>query len=582
MKYKTKLTFKIYWEHAMRYKGSFFVVVFAIFIGDIFRTAAPYYYKKFFDALAVDSTKEVLVSILLIVLVLELAGQVAKRLGIFFNSYFQTSVMRDLTNTCFRYLHKHSFNFFNSSFVGSLVKRVNRFYRSFERAADKLMLDLLPIVTNVLFVIIVLSFRNIVLGIAISVWVVIFCVITYALTKYKLKYDVERSVMDTKVTGRLADTITNHGNLKLFNGYKREGAFFAGLTQKLAKIRRFTWDLGNGFDAVQGILMIFLEVGLMYYAIGLWEQGILTIGDFALIQAYLMAIFHRLWNFGRIFRDLYEALADAEEMTEILDTPHEIKDGKRAKELVVKKGKIELKDVRFHYHKTRKIIDKLNIKIKSGGRIALVGPSGAGKSTIVKLLLRQHDITSGRILVDGQVISKVTQESLWQNMSLVPQDPMLFHRPLMENIRYGKPDATDEEVVAAAKLAHCHEFITEFPNGYETYVGERGVKLSGGERQRVAIARAILRNAPILILDEATSSLDSESEMLIQDALDVLMKGKTVLVIAHRLSTIMKMDRILVIDGGDVVEQGSHRQLLKKKSGIYQKLWKLQAGGFVS
>jgi len=213
--------------------------------------------------------------------------------------------------------------------------------------------------------------------------------------------------------------------------------------------------------------------------------------------------------------------------------------------------------------------------------IIFCAPSGAGKSTIIKLLLRQHDLMSGKIEIDGQRISRVTLESLWESISLVPQDPILFHRSLMENVRYGKPGASDKEVFEAAKLAHCHEFISQFPDQYNTYVGERGIKLSGGERQRVAIARAILRNAPILVLDEATSSLDSESERLIQDALDILMKNKTVIVIAHRLSTIMRMDRIIVVDEGEIVEEGTHTQLLKKKDGLYARLWKVQAGGFI-
>jgi ATP-binding cassette subfamily B protein len=321
---------------------------------------------------------------------------------------------------------------------------------------------------------------------------------------------------------------------------------------------------------------------MIYAAIQFWSNGLLSIGDFVLIQSYLIIIFNKLWGFGRVIRHFYEHLADAEEMTEILDTPHDITDIKHAKELVVKKGKIEFVGVNFYYHKTRKVIDRLDLKIKPGERIALIGPSGAGKSTIMKLLLRQYDVTSGKILIDGQHISKVTQASLWQNISLVPQDPVLFHRTLIENIRYGNPDANKEEVLAASKLAHCHEFINEFPDAYETYVGERGVKLSGGERQRVAIARAMLRGAPILVLDEATSSLDSESEMFIQDALDKLMKKKTVIVIAHRLSTIMKVDRILVIDQGKIVESGTHKELLGKKKGIYKKLWKLQAGGFLA
>jgi ATP-binding cassette subfamily B protein len=287
------------------------------------------------------------------------------------------------------------------------------------------------------------------------------------------------------------------------------------------------------------------------------------------------------WDFGKIIRKIYEYLAEAEEMTVILNTPHEIVDIRGSKELVVKSGKIEFENVDFYYNKGRKIINKLNLVIKAKETVALIGSSGAGKTTLVKLLLRMHDINKGKILIDNQDISKVTQESLRENISLVSQDPILFHRSLMENIRYGKFEATDKEVMEAAKLAHCHEFISNLSQGYGTYVGERGIKLSGGERQRVSIARAILRNAPILILDEATSSLDSESENLIQNALEELMKNKTVIVIAHRLSTIKKADRIMVVDNGKISEEGSHSKLIDSKDGIYKKLWELQVGGFI-
>ena len=268
-------------------------------------------------------------------------------------------------------------------------------------------------------------------------------------------------------------------------------------------------------------------------------------------------------------------------MVEVMLLKHEIKDLPSAKKLLVKKGEIEFKDLGFSFSKTHEALKNINLIIKPGEKVALIGPSGAGKTTFVKLLLRLHSPTMGQILIDGQDISEVTQESLRENISMVPQDPVLFHRTLTENISYGKRNATKKEIEKVAKSAHCDEFIKDLPAGFETYVGERGIKLSGGERQRVAIARAILKNAPILILDEATSSLDSASEMLIQDALNNLMNNKTTIVIAHRLSTIQKMDRIIVIDNGEIIEQGNHNELLKNKNSLYKKLWELQAGGFL-
>ncbi|OGH90757.1 MAG: hypothetical protein A2479_00655, partial [Candidatus Magasanikbacteria bacterium RIFOXYC2_FULL_39_8] len=491
MKYNTKLTFKIFWQHASRYKLAMFVLSTTIIMAGSLAIIEPLFYKKFFDVLVAGGSREVLVSLLGTILTLYLIEWALWRIAGFINSYFQTRVMGDLSITCFNYLHKHSFSFFNNNFVGSLVKRVNRFYHAFEGVADACTWDLLPIIVDVILVIIVLSTRSPFLGVGLGIWVTIFCLVNYAFSRYKLKYDVERSEMDSKVTGILADTITNHSNVKLFVGYDREKKYFERMTRILNKMRKFTWDISSVFEAFQMLLMICLEIGIFYFAISLWEKGVLTVGDFVLIQAYLLRVFMKLWDVGRIIRRFYEHLADAEEMTEILDQPHDILDVKNAKRLVVSNGQIEYRNVNFYYHKTRKIIDHFNLTIHPQEKIAFVGPSGAGKSTIVKLLLRQHDITDGTIEIDNQRISHITQESLWENISLVPQDPILFHRTLMENIRYGRPDATDGEVKDAAKKAHCHEFINEFPEKYDTYVGERGVKLSGGERQRVAIARAI-------------------------------------------------------------------------------------------
>jgi len=585
MKNNTKKTFKIYLRQALDYKVAGFFIIFSIFGAAVTAVVIPLFFKDLFNVLAggqpsigrVDS----LISILFIIAGLNLLEWFFWRGATFTDSYFLPKVMADLSNNCFAYLHQHSFDYFSNNFSGSLVKRVKWFVNAFRVITDKILWSLFPLFIQILIISFFLFRINIFLGLVVILWAVIFLSVNWIFTKYKLKYDIKRSEAETQTTAALADTITNHSNVKLFNGYKREIDRYSQVTEKLRRLQMFTWNLGNIIESVQGFLMIVLELGIFYLAIKLWGRGILTIGDFVLIQTYLLTIFMRIWDFGREIREIYEHLADAEEMTIILNTPHEIQDVLGAQQLRVRVGKIEFKDVVFNYHKTRAVLNKFNLLINPGERLALIGPSGAGKTTVIKLLLRMYNLADGQILVDGQDVSKVTQESLWRNISLVPQDPILFHQTLMENIRYGRPKATDEEVSAAAGAAHCHEFIDKLPDGYNTYVGERGIKLSGGERQRVAIARAILRNAPILVLDEATSSLDSHSESLIQDALNKLMVGKTVIVVAHRLSTIKKMDRIVVIDKKGIIEEGSHQALVGRANGLYKKLWELQAGGFI-
>lgn len=557
----------------------------SIFTARILDLITPLYLRDFFNVLSASTPSpavvESLIGILLIIAGLKFTEWLVWRVATFSDSSFTSKVSFDLGNFCFAYLHRHSFSYFNNNFVGSLVKRVKWFVKAFETITDRFAWSLFPLAVDITVISLVLFYTNFWLGFGVLVWTIVFLTINWFFTRYKLKYDIARSEAETVTTKVLADTISNSVNVKLFNGYHREVKAFSAVMKDFTAKRLWAWTLGNIIEAVQGFLMTALEVGIMFLAVWLWQQGKITIGDFILIQTYLISIFIRTWEFGRVIRTIYENLADAEEMTAVLETPHEIQDVVGAKKLKVPKGEIKFNQVSFNYHETRKLLVKLSLNIAPGERLALVGPSGAGKTTITKLLLRMHDLTGGQILIDGQDISKVTQESLWENISLVPQEPILFHRTLMENIRYGKPKATDKEVLAAARAANCHNFISRFPEQYNTYVGERGVKLSGGERQRVAIARAILRNAPILILDEATSSLDSGSEKLIQDALNKLMKGKTVIVIAHRLSTIRKMDRVIVINKKGIVEEGSHDELLVKSGGVYQNLWRLQAGGFI-
>jgi len=404
---------------------------------------------------------------------------------------------------------------------------------------------------------------------------------SFIFSKWKLKYDIKVAEKDSIATGYLSDTITNQNNIQLFNAFDFESQGYKKVTNEQAKITRFAWNLDAIVEGGQALLSFSIEFILFFFAIKYWEQGLITIGVFVLLQAYIINIIYELWGFTRLIRDTYQSYADSKEMVEISLLPHEIKDSLLAKELVVDKGKIEFKNLGFSFNNTREVLKDIDLIINPGEKVALIGPSGAGKTTFVRLLLRFYSATKGKIFIDGQDISTITQESLRKNIAMVPQDPILFHRTLSENIAYGNRGVGIEEIKVSAKLANCEDFVNNLPNKFETFVGERGIKLSGGERQRVAIARAILKNAPILILDEATSSLDSDSEMLIQGALDNLMKNKTTIVIAHRLSTIQKMDRIIVVDNGRIIEQGSHKELLNKRNSLYKKLWELQAGGFL-
>ena len=579
------LVLRIFWEHARRYKMAVFLVVFFHAGVNVVETIIPLYYKQFFDVLASTSTPTnsvVQQLFFLTVLIASLYGVawVFRRISQFANVYIQPHVKADLMRTSFAYLEYHSYKFFLNSFAGSLVRRINRLDRSFETLADHIHYAYLPFLVTFPIIIVVLFMRHWLLGTVFMVWLIVFMIAQYAVTAWKQKYNIALAAKDSETTGVLSDTISNITTVKSFAGEEKEYSMVHAITEELRRLRYKTWNIDEWINTVQGALFIVVEVSLLYTAVLLWQRSLVTVGDFALIQAYIIRAFDQVWHLGQTMRKSYEALAEAHEMVEILNMPHEVNDPARIKKLVVSAGNIVFHDVSFNFNETRSILKKFNLSIAGGEKIAFVGPSGAGKTTITKLLFRFYDITSGKITIDNTDISKVTQKSLRQSISLVPQEPILFHRTLMENICYGRFDTPEKEAVEAAKKAHCHEFISQLPDGYNTFVGERGIKLSGGERQRVAIARAILKNAPILVLDEATSSLDSESEALIQDALSVLMKDKTVIVIAHRLSTIMKMDRIIVMEGGDITAMGTHADLLSKSS-TYKKLWEIQAGGFV-
>lgn len=496
------------------------------------------------------------------------------------NQGLESRVMERLYTKSFDYLMRHSHNFFISNFAGSLVHKTSRYARSFEVLFDTVTMQFFPTALFIIGATVILFIRNHTLGSILAVWDVLFILLQVYLSRLRQPIRNLRAAADTKLTGAISDSISNQSTASLFAAVGYESSRFAKVVGEWRLALARSWSSDGWVQGSLGLLMTSLQVGLMYVAMVFWSRGVLTLGDFYLIQAYLLGTFNRLIGINHSLRRFYDAYTDAGEMVAILETPHEIIDKPKAKKLAVEKGSIDFKKVFFRFNIETEILHDFNLAINGGQKVALVGPSGAGKSTITKLLLRMYDVTSGEIVIDGQNTAAVTQDSLRRAISFVPQEPVLFHRTLMENIRYGRNNASDAEVIEAATKANCHEFITKLPHGYDTLVGERGIKLSGGERQRVAIARAMLKNAPILVLDEATSSLDSQSELLIQQALDVLMEGKTVVVIAHRLSTIMKMDRIVVMEHGKVVADGTHQELLAE-GGLYAHLWNIQAGGFI-
>lgn len=572
-----------FFQSAKRYPWSLlFTIIFSalLFAGDI---VVPWFMKDFVDTISMgartDAAVQKLSGIVLAIIGIKAVVFTAMRLRFFAWNWFESKVMADLETSAFSKLLGHSYQFFADNFTGSLVKKVSRFAQAFEGVADVIMLEFFPVAAFTVGVGVSIAYRFPNLLPWFIAWVVVFFSVTALAYSLKRPYDIKSSELDSQVGGAVSDAVTNSINIKLFTGNAFENARFEKVVRAWTSLLCFRWNLNEVIVAVQSFFMMAAEIAFLTYAVNGWKNGVLTAGDIILLQSLFATLVSRLWNFSGLLRRWLESLASAAEMVKILELPYEVKDLRGAKELRVRHGKIEFRSVEFRFRKKSPILEDFSLSIGAGEKIALVGPSGAGKTTITKLLFRFYDINRGSIRIDGQDIGSVTQESLRANISLVPQEPVLFHRSLFENIQYGRRSATREEVIAAAKQAHCHEFIMTQKEGYETLVGERGIKLSGGERQRIAIARAILKDAPILVLDEATASLDSESEKLIQDALQTLMRGKTVIVIAHRLSTIMQMDRIIVLEGGKITSMGTHDEL-KEQEGRYQKLWNIQAGGF--
>lgn len=495
---------------------------------------------------------------------------------------FETALQRDLHSRCFSKLTNQTMFFHANKFGGSLVSQTNKLNGAVERFWDTIFWSILPLAISLAGSIIILSTLIWQYALFLFVFSIIFSIAVYFGSRPMAKLSEKEAKASNKVSGQLADMVSN------ILAVKSSGA-------ESTEQKRFSKTVGSWRSASLGTMRGFLKVSTIYstintiikigaiaFAVYAAQHNLVSVASVYLIITYTGSVAHELWNMNGIMRSYNRIIGDAHEMVEILKTPTTLVD-RSDKKLKIKRGGIVMDNVTFTHDEGQgdTLFHDFSLNIQPGEKIGLVGSSGSGKTTLTKLLLRFSDIDSGKITIDSQDIAEVTQASLRQQIAYVPQEPLLFHRSVRENIAYSRPDATDAEIEKAAKKAGAYNFIVKLQDGFDTLVGERGVKLSGGQRQRIAIARAILKDAPILVLDEATSALDSESEALIQKSLETLMKNRTSIVIAHRLSTIAKLDRIIVLENGRIVEDGSHDQLLAKKRGVYAKLWARQSGGFI-
>ncbi len=495
----------------------------------------------------------------------------------------QAKTMSDLNQLVFYRLLHRGVSFHTNRIGGKLVSDALDFIASFSILFGQVLINAIPFVLILVFGLVIIFINSAALGL-----MVLFIVaVTLAWAAYNsIKRDqlrTNRLIASKNLTSHLSDSIVNAQTVKIFAREQQEIRRNQELNKKLVNLRLHDWQEAGRNGNNRMAMLLVSQFLLLVLVTSLQEHNSTTIATSFFAFTYVFSLTNQLFTITSITRQIEDAFLEAAPMAEILMQPDEIQDKPNATGLEKTQGKLEVENVSFNYREesgNQTVFSKLNLSVKPGEKIGLVGPSGGGKTTLTRLLLRFSDIDQGSIKIDGQNIAEVTQQSLRDAISYVPQEPLLFHRSIGENIGYGKPGASEDEIISAAKKARAHDFIKKLPTKYDTVVGERGVKLSGGQRQRVAIARAILKDAPLLVLDEATSALDSESEVLIQEALWKLMEGRTAIVIAHRLSTIQKMDRIIVLDDGKIVEQGSHKELLEH-GGLYATLWQHQSGGFL-
>ncbi len=541
----------------------------------------PIFIGKLIDALSATDYQAAVYA-LGAILALRLLFVVLHSGGDYAWTFLACRILREICADSFSRVQRYSAEWHANTFAGSTVRKITRGFWAFDHLGDSFYFHLIPSAAVVLGVLVAMTFRWPEMAALFAVGCALYCWVSIHLTmRYFAPKRREAVEYDTKLGGALADSITCNALVKSSGAEEREDHRLGGVLDAWYRTHIRCWRAAIDTSVAQMVTMLIVQAVLLGVSLWLWKEGRASTGDVAYVLTSFMLVNGYLRDVGQHIREAQHAVNDLEDIVEYDLTDPDVVDRRGAGSLDVGQGEVRFDGVRFCYPRSGEpVFDGLNLTIEPGEKVALVGHSGSGKSTFVKLLQRLYDIDGGRILIDGQDIVGTTQKSLRENIALVPQEPILFHRSLAENIAYGRPGADLKAIQSAARLAEADGFIQALPDGYDTLVGERGVKLSGGERQRVAIARAILADLPILILDEATSSLDSISELAIQRALDRLMEGRTTFVIAHRLSTVRQVDRILVFEHGQIVEEGSHDALLNVEGGRYRRLYETQAGGF--
>ncbi len=564
------------------YLGRYVAMILAVVVAQGLETLEPYAVKRVVNSVTggAASARSVAVAWFGILVFLWIASSLMVRVYQAIDIFAAPYLRERVQNQLFGYLLGHSPRYFQDNFAGRLGQKVKESARACLGIMELLTFDMTKIVMMLLVALALLAFQDSTLATGLGLWTLIYVAISSLLARRCVRLSKSMSDAVSTSSGKMIDAIANADAIRSFARWRFERRFLSRyfVTERQGSMRlRWFLLLMRVFQAIA----VFSMLGLMTYAaLDATLAKRLDIGTFTMVFTLTNLISLNIWNLSNRMLDFFDHTGTLTEAIDLVTQQHEIVDRPDAVPLVVDRGAISFQAVTYRHPDGATLFDHLDLDIAAGEKVALVGPSGSGKSTLVKLLRRQFEPQGGRVLIDGQDIAGVTWDSLNETIAEVPQAPAIFHRPIADNIRYGHLDAGEREILAASAQAHCHPFILQRPQGYRTIVGEQGIKLSGGERQRVAIARALLKDARILVLDEATSSLDSESEHLIQEALWELMPGRTVIAIAHRLSTITGMDRILYLEKGRILEQGTHADLLAR-GGPYAHLWSRQVGGFI-